>query len=146
MFDQCECHHWAACAIGWLNRGVAFLVDARLDAFLFDAVHGEGEYGENRKADGQRDSHLLPHIETFVRVYTFLCCDRHRQMAENEERSDEFHHYDVFVSSSENSRLCPNDDRIDSSKSVRLVRRSDFVYQLLTKIDHTDLRRLTVTL
>lgn len=67
-------------------------------------------------------------------------------MAENEERSDEFHHYDVFVSSSENSRLCPNDDRIDSSQSVRLVRRSDFVYQLLTKIDHTDLRRLTVTL
>lgn len=66
-------------------------------------------------------------------------------MAENEERSDEFHHYDVSVSSSENSRLCPNDD---NSESVRLVRRSDFVYQLLTKIDHRIHRppTLTVTL
>lgn len=65
-------------------------------------------------------------------------------MAENEERSDEFHHYDVSVSSSENSRLCPNDDNSESVR-LRLVRRSDFVYQLLTKIDHRP-PTLTVTL
>lgn len=46
-------------------------MDARLDAFLFNAVHSESEDGENRKADGQRDSHLFSHIETLLCVYTY---------------------------------------------------------------------------